>query len=94
MNEEDGDFDKKLEKWGVGNYFLINNNLLQESWELILKIGGIFLWRKNNQRTRTHVLSKYGRLYLYYVDFEKIYSIDDEDIHFVKVYGYALIGNP
>ena len=22
------------------------------------------------------------------------YCIDDEDIHFVKVYGYALIGNP
>ena len=40
--------------------------------------------RKYYQRTRTHVLAKYGGLSLYYVDFGKIYYIDDEDIHFVK----------
>ena len=37
---------------------------------------------------------KYGRLSLYDIDFEKIYSIDDEEINFVKGDGYALIGNP
>ena len=39
-------------------------------------------------------MAKYGGLSLYYIDFGKRYSIDDEDTHFVKVDGYILIGNP
>ena len=39
-------------------------------------------------------MAKYGGLSLYDIDFEKIYSIDDKGIHFVKVDGYDLIGNP
>ena len=39
-------------------------------------------------------MDKYGRISLYDIDFEKIYSIDDEDIHFVNGYLYALIVNP
>ena len=39
-------------------------------------------------------MAKYGGLYIYDNDFGKRYFIDDEDIHFVKGYGYALIGNP
>ena len=50
--------------------------------------------RKNDKRTRTRLLAKYGGTSLYNIFFEKIYSIDDEDIHFVKGYGYAFIGNP
>ena len=50
--------------------------------------------KKNGQRNRTHFLAKYGELSLYAIDFEKRYSIDDEDIHFVKGDVYALIGNP
>ena len=50
--------------------------------------------KKNDQRNCNHFLAKYGGLSLYGIDFEKIYSIDDEDIHFVKGYGYALIVNP
>ena len=50
--------------------------------------------KKNYQITRTRFLEKYGGLSLYYIDFEKRYPIDDEYIHFVKGYGYALIGNP
>ena len=50
--------------------------------------------KKNDQRTRTRFLEKYVELYFYDIDFEKRYSIDNEDIHFVKGYGYALIGNP
>ena len=50
--------------------------------------------KKNDQRTRTCFLAKYGGLSIYDIDFGKRYSIDDEDIHFVKGYGYALIGNP
>ena len=50
--------------------------------------------KKNDQRNRTCFLAKYGGLSLYDIDFEKIYSIDDKSIHFVKVDGYALIGNP
>ena len=59
----------------------------------MMKIGGNVLF-KNYQRTCNCFLDKYIILYLYYVDFEKIYLIDDEEIHFVKGYGYALIGNP
>ena len=50
--------------------------------------------KKNDQRTRTLFLAKYGGLSLYYIDFGKSYSIDDEDIHLVKGYEFALIGNP
>ena len=37
---------------------------------------------------------KYGGLSIYDIVFEKIYSIDDKEVHFVNGYGYALIGNP
>ena len=50
--------------------------------------------KKNDQRTCTRFLAKYGGLSLYDIDFGKRYSIDDEYINFVKGYGYALIGNP
>ena len=49
---------------------------------------------KIGQRTRTSFLEKYGGLSLYDIGFDKRYSIDDEEIHFVKSDGYALIGNP
>ena len=49
--------------------------------------------KKNYQRTRNCFLAKYWGLSLYDIDFEKRYSIDDEDIKFLKGYGYALIGN-
>ena len=39
-------------------------------------------------------MAKYGVISLYDIDFGKRYSIDDEDIHFVKGYGYSLIDNP
>ena len=44
-------------------------------------------YEKNDQRTRTQLLGKYGGLSIYDIYFEKIYSIDDEDICFVKVIG-------
>ena len=49
---------------------------------------------KNDQRTRTCILAKYGGLSLYDIDFGKRYYIDNEYIKFVKGYRYALIGNP
>ena len=49
---------------------------------------------KYDQISRTRFLYKYGGLYLYDIDMEKRYSIDNKGIHFVKGYGYALIGNP
>ena len=57
-----------------------------------MKIGK-FLMTKNYQKTCTCFLAKYGGLYLCDIYFEKIYSIDDEDIYFVKGNLYALIGN-
>ena len=50
--------------------------------------------KKNDQRNRTRFLEKYGGISLYDIGFGKRYSIDDEDIHFVKGDRYALIGNP
>ena len=50
--------------------------------------------KKNYQRTRTRFFAKYGGLSFYDINSTKIYSIDDEYIHFVNRYGYALIGNP
>ena len=46
---------------------------------------------ENNQCKCLWCNSKFS---IYDIYFEKIYSIDDEDIHFVKVDGYALIGDP
>ena len=50
--------------------------------------------KKNDRRICTHFLDKYVGLSLYYIVYEKRYPIDDEDIQFVKGYGYDLIGNP
>ena len=50
--------------------------------------------KKNDQRTRTCFLEKYGGIPLYDIYFQKRYYIDDKGIHFVKGDGYALIGNP
>ena len=49
---------------------------------------------KNDQRTRTRFLYKYGLLSLHGIYFDKRYSIYDEDIHFLKGYEYVLVGNP
>ena len=48
---------------------------------------------KNDQRTCTRFLAKYGGLSIYHIDFEKRYSIDVTGIHFVKGYIYVLICN-
>ena len=50
--------------------------------------------KKDDQSSRTHFLAKYGGLSLYVIDMEKIYSIDDKEIHFLKGDGYDLISNP
>ena len=39
-------------------------------------------------------MEKYSKLSIYDIDFEKRYSIQDEDIHFVKGDGYDLTDNP
>ena len=58
-----------------------------EDWEKLLM-------KKDDQRSWTCFLAKYGGIYLYDIDMEKRYYIDDKEIHFVKGDGYALIGNP
>ena len=40
------------------------------------------------------LLGENGRLFIYDIPFEKIQSVDDEAIHFVKRYVYTLIGKP
>ena len=49
---------------------------------------------KYDQISRTCFLDKYGGLSIYDIDTEKRYFIYDKEIHFVKGYGYTLIGNP
>ena len=50
--------------------------------------------KKHYQRTCNRSLAKYGWLSHYDIAFEEIYTIDDEDIQFVKGYKYALTINP
>ena len=50
--------------------------------------------KKDDQRSRTRFLAKYGGIYLYDIDIEKRYSIYDKEINFLKGDGCALIGNP
>ena len=49
---------------------------------------------KNDQRTRTCLLAKYGGLSLYCIVFGERCSINDKGVHFIKGDRYALIGNP
>ena len=49
---------------------------------------------KDYQRIRTRFLDTYGGLFIYDIDMEKRYSIDDKEINFVMGDGYALTGNP
>ena len=49
--------------------------------------------KNHNQRSCTHFLRKYGGISLYDVDFEKINTIDDEEINLVNKYFFVLIGN-
>ena len=65
------------------------------------KRAGSLHWRlgkssmkKNYQITRTCFLAKYGWLSIYGIYFGKRYSIDYEEINFLKGDGYALNGNP
>ena len=50
--------------------------------------------KKYDQISRTCFLEKYGGISIYDIDMQKRYFIYDKEIHFVKGYGYALIGNP
>ena len=74
-------------------YFQINLNRLHERWELILNIGESPN-DKHDQWYYTWFLEKYCGLSLYDIYIENRCTIDDEDLHFVKKYGYDLIGNP
>ena len=49
---------------------------------------------KHDQGYRTRFLENYCGISLYDIYIEKRYTIDDEDLPFVKKYGYDLIGNP
>ena len=45
--------------------------------------------KKTDQRSLTNVLEKYDGLSIYDVGLKKRYTIEDEEIFFVKGYGYA-----
>ena len=48
---------------------------------------------KTDQRSRTRFFVKYGDLYLYDIDLTTIYTIENEEILFVKGYVYDLFDN-
>ena len=50
--------------------------------------------KKNDQRTSSCFLAKYGGMSIYDIYMEKRYSNDDKGIHFVKGDIYSLIDNP
>ena len=54
----------------------------------------ILSMNKYDQSSHTRFLDKYGGIYIYDIDTEKRYSIDDKEIHFVNGDGYALVCNP
>ena len=86
-------FDQQLENWceKLFSYqpetVTIELRAYIEDWEKSIM-------KKKNQRTCILFLEKYGGLYLYDINFDKRYSIDDEDIHVMKGYGFDLIFNP
>ena len=86
--------DQKIEKWGVEKVFSNQSESVTRELRAYIEDWGELSMKKNDKRTCTQLLAKYGGLYLYDIDFDRICSIDDEDIHFVKGDGYALIGNP
>ena len=51
-------------------------------------------YEKNDQRSRTFFLTKYGGLSLNDIDTDRRYNINDEEIQCLKKDGYALISNP
>ena len=92
-NEEDDAFDHQLEKWGMEKVFSEHSEPVKRDLRAYIEDWEKLSMKKDDQRSRTRFLAKYGGLYLYDIDMEKRYSIDDKEIHFVKGDGYALIGN-
>ena len=93
-NEDDDDFDQQLEKWGVEKVFSDQPEPVTIEIIAYIRYWGKFLVKKNDQRTCTRFLDKYWWLSIYDIDFEKINSIYDKAIHFLKGYVYDLVGNP
>ena len=93
-NEEDDAFHQQLEKRGTEKVFSDKPEPFKRELRGYIEDWEKLLMKKNCQITCTHLLEKYGGLSLYDIYFEKIYSIDDDDIPIVKGYRYALIGNP
>ena len=71
----------------------MNQNLSNNSFDIILNIGK-YLYKENWPKVLHSFLSKYGGLYLYDIDMNNRYKIDDWYIRLVKKYVYALIGKP
>ena len=84
----------KVRKMGWGKFNFRSIRTCQKRAEILYWRLGKLSLKKNDQHTRTPFLTKYGGLYIYDIGFEKIYFIDDEEIHFVKGYKYASIVNP
>ena len=83
-NEEDDVFDQQLETLGVRKLFSDNSEPVKRELRDYIEGWERFPTKKNDQRTRTNFLYKYGGLPFYDIYFGKRSYIDDGDIHFVK----------
>ena len=83
-NEEDNAFDNQLNKWGVDRVFSEHSEPIKRELRAYIEDWGKLSMKKDDQRSLTRFLAKYGGLSLYDIDTEKRYSIDDKEIHFVK----------
>ena len=71
----------------------MNQNPLQEIWELILNIGGN-PYEENWQKIPHSIFGKYCGFSLYDTGLIKSDTIEHEEIHFIHKYWYDLIVNP
>ena len=93
-NEEGDAFDHQLEKWGVEKVFSEHSEPIKRELRAYIEYWEILSMKKYDQRSNSFLLANYGGLSLYDNTMVKRYSIDYNEIHFVKGDGYALIGNP
>ena len=80
-NEEDDEFDHQLDKSGVQQVFSEHSEPVKRKLRAYIEDWEILSLKKDYQRSCTRFLAKYGGLFLYYIDTEKRYSIDDKEIH-------------
>ena len=77
-NEEDAAFDHQLDRWGVDRLFSEHSKPFKRYLRAYIEDWEIVSMKKDDQRSSTRFLAKYGGISLYDIDTKKRYSIDDK----------------